>query len=362
MEMGRRSIKLVDVGCTDKHQAFYINLPLAALLAPVYFFVTPSWDPEPNRTIKDKLGDFDWIGVVLNAATFVLLITVITFAGSTFGWDSTASIAIWVVWAVVFLAYVVQQRFAFFTTTTNRLFPVHFLKSRDVILIYIATSCAATANAVTLYYIPLFFAFTRGDSPLKAAVRLLPFIVIFIFFVMFSGATLPIAGRYSLYYTVGGALIVTGSALMFTIRSDTSIAKIYGYEVLIAAGSGICFQNGYAVASTKVQEKDKSNAIGFVNTAQIGTTALALAIAGCLYHNLGVTFLHNALGKNTFPDDFLKAALGGAASEALGSAGPAVAEKVTTTVAYTIARVFGMNLAARRSSFLCLIAHEARET
>lgn len=345
--MGRYPLSLGAVKyLANQCQAFYINLPLAALLSPVYLFVTPSWSAQPNRSIKEKLSEIDWIGVVLNAATFVLLITVITFAGSTFAWDSPASIAIWTVWGVVFIAFVFQQYFTFFTNTTDRIFPVHFLKSRDLVLVYIATACSATANAVTLYYIPLFFAFTRGDSPLKAAVRLLPFIIVFIFFVMLSGATLPIVGRYSPYYTLGGVLMIIGSALMFMMRSDTSIARIYGYEVLIAAGAGICFQNGYAVASAKVEAKDKSNAIGFINTAQIGTTALALAIAGCLYQNLGVTFLHNALGKTTFPEEFIKAALAGAGSTALAQAGPLIASKVIETVAYTIARLFGMTLAA----------------
>lgn len=308
--------------------------------------MTPSFDPKPDLTIRQKLKEFDWIGVVLNAATFVLFIVVVTFAGSTFAWDSAASISIWVVWAIVLLVYILQQRTSFFTTAANRIFPIHFLRSRDLILLYIATSSAATANAVTLYYVPLFFVFTRGDSALDAAVRLLPFIVVFIFFVMFAGATLPLTGRYSLYYIVGGVLITIGSALTFTIRADTSTAAVYGYEVLIAAGAGLTFQNAYAVAASKVKKEDTANAIGFINTSQIGSTALALAIASCLYQNLGVEYLGNALHQYDFPREFLQSALGGAGSVTLGKAPPEAAKVAVETVAYTIARVFGMNLAA----------------
>lgn len=329
----------------DIPQAFYINLPLAALLSPVYLFVTPSYDPRPDLSVRQKLGTVDWVGAFLVTAMWVLFITTIAFSGSTFAWGSATSIALWVVSSATLLVFAAQQYFAIFTTPAKRLFPIHFLKSRSLIMLYIATACSSTANAVTVYYIPLLFVFTRRDNPLGAAVRLLPFIVVFITFVMVAGATLPIVGRYSLYYLVGGALILTGSALMFTVRGDTSNAKIYGYEILMAAGSGITFQNGYAVAAAKVKEGDKSNAIGFINTGQIGTTALALAIASCLYQNLGVQALQDALSSYDLPKAVLQAALGGAGSHVLTALPPDGTATAINAVAGTIARVFGMTIA-----------------
>jgi hypothetical protein len=327
-------------------KAFYINLPLAALLTPVYFLVTPSHDPRPDLSVRAKLRQLDFTGAVLNAAFWVILIIAITFSGSIFGWGSAGNIALWVVSGVLLFSYAAQQYFAILTQEAKGLFPIHFLQSRDLVLLYIATSCAATANAVTLYYIPLLFVFTRSDSALDAAIRLLPFIVVFIFFVMFAGATLPLTGRYSLYYIIGAILITTGSALMITIRSDTSMAKVYGYEVLIAAGGGLTFQNAYAVAAAKVADKDESNAIGFINMAQIGTTALALAIASCLYQNLGLDNLRSALAAYDFPKGFLQSALGGAGSAALGRAPPEAARLAVDSIAYTISCVFIMNLTA----------------
>ncbi|KAK5167531.1 uncharacterized protein LTR77_007230 [Saxophila tyrrhenica] len=335
--------------------AFYINLPLAALFAPVYIFVTPSFDPRPDMTFRQKLKTLDWLGSLLIATILVVLITTIAFVGSTFAWGSGTAIALWVVSGVALVAFSLQQYFAFLTTEDNRVFPIHFLKSRDQLLLFIATAGSATANAVTIYYIPLLFVFTRGDDPLDAAVRLLPFIVVFIFFVMLAGATLPLVGRYSLYYILGGALIISGSALMFTVRDDTSIGKVYGYEILIAAGAGMTFQNGYGVASVKVKEEDKSNAIGFINTAQIGTTALALAIASCLYQNLGVSALKSALSAYDLPTPLLQAALGGAGSDVLSSLPARVQEIVVSTVAHTIARIFGMSIAAGALLFVAAL-------
>lgn len=293
-----------------------------------------------------KLREIDWIGAILNGAIFVLFMIVVTFGGSTYAWNSGASISLWVVWGVTLVTFILQQYFAIFTTPEHRIFPGNFLKSRTMVLLYIATGGAAAANAVTLYYVPLFFQFTRNDSALQAAVRLLPFIVLFIFCVMLAGGLLPVVRRYNIFYMIGGALALTGGALMFTINASTSVSRVYGYEVLIAAGTGLVFQNAYAVAAAKVSQNDRSNAIGFINVAQIGTIAIALAIAGSLFQNLGFSALKDALAPFHLPDNLVRSALAGTISPIFsGAVDQRIAPIAVVTVAQTIQRVFGTVMA-----------------
>jgi Na+/melibiose symporter-like transporter len=331
---------------TPSSKAFYINLPLAGLLSPVYVFLFPSFNPRADLSLSQKFKQIDWVGAVLNGSVFVLFMIIVTFGGSTYPWSSGAAIALWTVWGVCLIAYILQQYMAVFTTPETRIFPLHFLKSGPLVLLYVTTAAASAANAITLYYIPLFFQFTRGDSALQAAVRLLPFIIIFIFSVMFAGGLLPVVGRYNIFYIIGGALTVTGGALMFTIDADTSTSHLYGYEVLIAAGTGLVFQNAYAVAAAKVSETDRANAIGFINVAQIGTIAIALAIAGSLFQNLGFSAIDAALASYNFPDDYIRSALAGGISPIFSSTDPHVAEIAVSAVAGTIQRLFGTVIAA----------------
>jgi hypothetical protein len=225
------------------NKAFYINLPFAGLLSPVYVFVFPSWSSRPEANVLSKIRQLDWLGATLNGAAFALLMIALTFSGSTYAWYSGAAISIWTMSGLVLITYALQQVFSFRTTSSTCILPVHFLKSRDLMLVYLSTAAAAAANSTTLYYIPLFFNFTRGDTALTAAIRILPLITVFVFFVMLAGGSLPFVGRYAPYYTVGGVALL-GSALMFTIRHDTQTGRIYGYEILIAAGTGQVFQNG----------------------------------------------------------------------------------------------------------------------
>ncbi|PTB42525.1 hypothetical protein M441DRAFT_79211 [Trichoderma asperellum CBS 433.97] len=322
--------------------AFYINLPLAALMSPVYLFIFPSFRPNKEKTILQSLKTIDAVGAVLNAVLFVLFMLVLTFGGATWAWGSGRTIAAWVVWGVSSVMFILQQTFFIFTDAESRLLPLHLLKSRALVLVCVGTATSATVVGVTIYYIPLLFQFTRNDSALQAAVRLLPFIVFFIFFIMVAGGSLPVVRRYNLYYILGGALVVTGGALLFTITPETSVARIYGYEILVAVGAGIPFQNGYAIAASKVAKQDRAAAIGLINVAQIGFMAISLAIAGALFQNLGYQSLKGALAEFHFPDDYVRSALAGRISPIYNSTDSNVIDIAVRAIVDTIRRVFGM--------------------
>ncbi|KAM6479567.1 major facilitator superfamily domain-containing protein [Trichoderma sp. SZMC 28011] len=326
--------------------AFYINLPAAGILLPIYLFIVPSKNPRPDLTIKQKFADIDWIGAIIYATIFVLFMIVVTFSGSTFAWNSTTSIVLWVVFGVCLIAFTLQQGLKIFTNDEHRIFPVHFLKSRNLVLLYIATGSAGAAQGVVLYYTPLFFQFTKGDTPLQAAVRLLPFICVFIVFVMAAGATLPIVGRYNLYYFVGGCFILIGGALLCTINENTSTGRIYGYEALSAIGIGLLFQIGYAVAVTKASPKDEPKAIGFINVAQIGTIAISLAIAGSIFQNVGFDLLKSAFAGRNLPDDYIRSALAGTLSPVFSSGDAEIIHVAVVAVAETIRKIFSLVAAA----------------
>jgi hypothetical protein len=276
----------------------------------------------------------------------VFFIVAVCFSGSTYAWSSRESIALWVVFGACLIAFILQQAFSIFTTGENRIFPVHFLKSRTLVLLFVATGSAAAAQGITLYYTPLFFQFTKGDSALRAAVRLLPFICVFIFFVMAAGASLPVIGRYNLYYLAGGCLIATGTSLLHTINTTTPSGQIYGYEIMVAAGTGLVWQNAYAVAVAKASTKDSSKALGFINLAQLGTTSIALAIAGSLFQNLGFRELKRVFAGYPYPDDYIRSALAGRISPVFSSANENVIPIAIEAVAETIRKVFAPAMAA----------------
>jgi hypothetical protein len=151
------------------------------------FFVLSPVRRQPGLSTWEKFRKLDLFGTLLNTRSYTAWILPLTFAGGVWAWSDHRTIATFVVFGVVWITYVVTQYFALFTTPKNRPFPAQFLRSRTVLLRHICTAAVSTNLFIPIYYIPLYFQFTHGDSSLKAAVRLLPFILIGIFSTMLSG-------------------------------------------------------------------------------------------------------------------------------------------------------------------------------
>lgn len=92
--------------------AFYINLVVFAVSAPVHVFYLPSIHPSQGVSGRERLVRLDLIGFVLGAGVWVAFLLALTMAGSQWAWDDGRTIATFVVFGVTLIAYALQQYFA----------------------------------------------------------------------------------------------------------------------------------------------------------------------------------------------------------------------------------------------------------
>jgi hypothetical protein len=131
---------------------------------------------------------------------------------------------------VTIVLFALQQWTAFLTTKEDRIYPVWCLKSWSLILLYIGTAGSSAVLQCNIYYIPLFFEFTKGDDAISVSARLLPFIFLMIFSSLFSGTLLPRFNVYAIWYLISGIIALVGSVLLFEISTGTPPRNIYGFE------------------------------------------------------------------------------------------------------------------------------------
>ncbi|KAJ4304866.1 hypothetical protein N0V90_000394 [Kalmusia sp. IMI 367209] len=294
--------------------AFYINLVLFGLFTPIYFFVLHSHVPRSGIPLATRLKEFDWLGITLNAGMYTAFVISFAIGGTLWPWNDGRTIGTLVAFGLTLLAFIFQQKFTILTTCDHRVFPVRFLSSRSFILLYIAQSSVQTALAVPLYYIPLFFQFSRAETAVTSAVRLLPFIIVNSIVVLSNGFLLPKYGRYLVWYLISGILNTIGGALFFARLSiHTSAGAIYGYSILLALGTGLAQQAAYSIASAKAS-RHVSDAIGFINSAQVGSVVLALTFTSLVFQNVGYHNVKQALAGLDVDGADIRAALGGAKS------------------------------------------------
>lgn len=208
--------------------------------------------------------------------TFGCGVTGLSFGGASYAWyvltvdcvvqfmltdhrNSAAIIALLVVSIVLLIAFGIQQVWCLGTSRANRLLPVQYFGNRTLFLMFVLNTLAAAPIFVPVYFLSLYFQFARGDTAVDAAVRLLPFMCMVVFFSLLNGAVMGKKGYYAPWFLAASAIAIVGSTLMFTVDEFTSVSRINGYSALLGAGAGSVVQTGFIVAQAVVPRAEMSS-------------------------------------------------------------------------------------------------------
>jgi MFS family permease len=324
--------------------AFYINLFIGAVCAPAWLFLLPSKDPRPGVPFKQRVVEMDYAGAVLLMGGLTTFVLAINWGGITYPWGSGRIIGLFVTSGVLFILLGIQQVWTVFTTPGRRIIPVQFFRSKIVLILFAITAASGASAFVPIYFIPLFFQFTRSDDALQAGVRLLPFIIVMVVTILANGALMARFGYYMPWYLVGGLFAVAGSALMYTVDQGTSESSTYGYTALIGIGVGMFLQASFSVAQAVVEPENVPSAVGFITLAQFLGITMALAIANSIFLNESAKRIAQVLPNMAQSD--IKAAIEGAASGFVNSLDPETKSQVLGAIVSAIDKTYILVIAA----------------
>ncbi|KAF5665737.1 ABC transporter [Fusarium circinatum] len=332
---------------------FYINLPIGAVFAPAYFLLFPSTDPNPTKTLSEKLRLVDWINAVVFLAGSACLTVALTFGGVVYSFKSGTIIALWTVTGVLLVAFIVLLKIHPLVSKENRLYPLHFFKKWILINMQLQVFLSSGIILAMTYFVPLYFQFIKGDGALEAGVRLLPLIMFMVAVSMLNGFLMPKYGLIPVWYIGGSALALISSALMYTIDDSTSNGKVYGYNILVGAGAGCYIVAGFAIIQSLVPTHEIANAVGAMTIckSQDLGMVLFLAISGSLFHSVAVDKVGNALPTASDTDiGNLIAGTSSAAFKALSEDEKAI---VIPEIASAMKSIWAFFMAAAALSFVC---------
>ncbi|PSN59368.1 putative efflux pump antibiotic resistance protein [Corynespora cassiicola Philippines] len=327
--------------------AFYINLILFAIFAPGLLLVLQPVCLTPNVPFIQRLLSMDWLGMTLNAAMYTVFVMVFTMAGVEWTWNDARTISMLIVLGIILIAFVVTQSFALFTSTSNRLFPGDFLRDKTLVLLYISQACASTALFLPIYYIPLFYQLVHGEGGIQAAVRLIPFMIIAVAACLVQGAVMPRIGYSTPWFFAASVFSVVAGALFYgAIDIDTPTSHVYGFSVLLGLGAGLSQTVAYSRAAGEVPLSRASDAVAFINTAQIGSSVIALTIASSIFQNVGRHRVSEAMQGLGYSAADVGYALQGQRSTILQELPVEVRNRILESISQTIVDEFILVMAA----------------
>lgn len=333
-------------------QAFYLNLVIFGVMSPIYLFLLPSLPRETHTTFVERVKGLDWLGTVLTAGLYVPFTIAFTYGGAFWQWSDNRVIILIVVFGLLTVTFGLTQHYGILTNKRDRLFPCEFVRDPQLILLYVCMACGGAALFVSVYYIPLYFLFVKGDSGTTAAVRLLPFICLYVATILLCGAAMGRTGYHIVWYLTSGIFLTCGGAMMYTVQAETSPAHIYGYAVLLGIGMATT-QAGYAVAPLLVKPDRVSEVIQFLNISQGQSQLIGLTIASAIFQNITYSGLKRVLAGTGYPDSDIQAAVAGAKSTVLEKATPELRKQCIDIIVHSIDNAWVLVIAAGSLYTLC---------
>ncbi|KAJ6437483.1 glucose-methanol-choline (gmc) oxidoreductase [Purpureocillium lavendulum] len=266
--------------------AFYLNLLVGAIWAPIYIFLLPDLKPLNGRPLLERTAKLDYLGSLLSIGLLICIIMAMNLGGVLWDWSSAQSIALFTLSGLLTTAFTLQQVFCVGTSLDDRLLPMHFWKSCTMIVLFLTMMLAAFGSFIGFYYLPLYYQFTRGTSPVETSIHLLPFMLFLVAFNLVNGQYMGRTGYYNPWYIAGSALELISGILLWknnTADENTSNAKIYGYTIILSTCFGCFCQAGFAVSQMKVAPGEVAYSVGFMTRGQMLGTVLGTGMSDALF-------------------------------------------------------------------------------
>ncbi|KAJ1561129.1 hypothetical protein HK096_005894, partial [Nowakowskiella sp. JEL0078] len=259
---------------------FYINLPFGAftLFVIAVFLRFPKRD---NKSMREKLGNIDYLGFVLIISSVVALLLPIQFGGSTWAWDAWYTIFCFVLFAVLVAILV----FVEFKIAKQPIIPPNvFMNSTVYATLFIAFMLGAAFLSV-VYYIPTYFQVVTNDSATQSGLKTIPLVFGVVITSLSSGFFVSRTGRTTLFFYFSGLVTSLGIALLSTLDIDTPYWKIAIFLFITGVGIGSSIQTRILALQAAVDPPKIAVVTSLSNFSQTLGGAIGIAVFGVVFTN-----------------------------------------------------------------------------
>ncbi|KAK9893727.1 MFS general substrate transporter [Cystobasidium minutum MCA 4210] len=286
---------------------FYVNLPIGAVtVAAIMFILGPQPAPPMAPEIEDftrkkinrwtrgkwqpgstsiafKTLSLDWIGCVLMLAIITCLVLPLQWGGVQYPWSDGRVIGTFCAFAALVILF---SAYEYYLAGPTKLFPYTYYRHRTQIGASGMAFFLFFSMLVGIYYLPIYYEATRGRSASKAGIDILPFMIAVTLAAGISGGVVTAFGRYKWILVFGPWFLCIGGGLFFTVDETTSSAKLIGYQIILALGIGLVFQQTIiAVQADCENPLEIPQRTGLITFVQLIGGTIGVAIANTIFTN-----------------------------------------------------------------------------
>ncbi|KAK2037356.1 major facilitator superfamily transporter, partial [Colletotrichum somersetense] len=272
---------------TDKlswRWCFYINLPFGAMALAILFFLfnePPRPKDKVHKTVVGKIKQVDPIGTIALIPAIICLLLVLQWGGTTYPWHEPRVIVLFVIFAVLSIAFVVIQ----IKKGKNATLPIKIITQRSVAAACWFSVCTSGSDFTMRQYIPIWFQAIQGVSAVKSGLMNLALILATALSSILGGIGTTQIGYYNPFMIASTVLMAVGSGLLTMWKPGIPGGVWIGFQILYGLGSGLDMQIPLIVVQTVLPTEDIPLGTALVMFMQSFGGAIFISVAQNIFTN-----------------------------------------------------------------------------
>ena len=268
---------------------FYINLPCGAVvfvLLAIFLHIPPEMLKRDATTWKEKANRMDPVGTFFFLPCIICLLLALQWGGVTYSWSNARVIVLLVLAGVLFVVFVVVQRWK----GDNATVPGRIFVNRSIIAGSWFSFCNGAAMQTLFYFLPIWFQAIKHASAVKSGIMSLPFVLGLAIMGISAGILTKKIGYYTPWMILSSTLTPIGAGLITTFTPHTGHSAWIGYQALFGMGCGLGTQQPSVAAQTVLPRKDVSIGAALMMFSQTLGGAVFISVGNNIFDT---RFAHN---------------------------------------------------------------------
>ncbi|MFB6437463.1 MFS transporter [Streptomyces sp. NPDC056411] len=265
------------LGITGWRWVFLVNVPIGIIA----LFVVAKVLNIPHTRREHRI---DWWGA-LTISVGVVPLLLVAEQGREWGWDSSRSIACYVIGVVGIIAWIFVERWI----GDDALIPMRLFRNGTFSKTSLLSVLIGMGMFGGMLMIPQYLQLVKGASPTKSGLEMLPLMAGMFIASIASGQITAKTGRYKVFPIIGTALMVVAMLLFhFRVQWDTPLWETMVYMLVFGLGLGGCMQTLVLAVQNAVPPRDMGVATASSTFfRQMGATAGTAIFLSVLFSTVG---------------------------------------------------------------------------
>ncbi|MCJ1296419.1 hypothetical protein MMC34_007985 [Xylographa carneopallida] len=268
---------------------FYINLPFGAVvfvLLAIFLRIPPEMLKRDSTTWKEKIIRMDPVGTFFFLPCIVCLLLALQWGGVTYSWSNARVVTLLVLAGVLFVAFVVVQRW----NGNNATVPARIFVNRSILAGAWFSFFNGGAMQTFIYYLPIWFQAIKQVSAVRSGIMNLPLVLSLVIMGILAGILTRKIGYYTPWMILSSIIAPIGAGLISTFTPQTGSPAWIGYQALFGMGVGLAMQVPSVAAQTVLPRKDVSIGAALMMFSQL--------LGGTVFISVGNNIFDARLAQN----------------------------------------------------------------